>query len=452
VEIAFSGTPTIETINVITVQDNFSAPSPPDENMTFTLYGITVMDVQYWNGSAFVTVPGGSISGNNKVWRKITFAPIATSRIRVLINDTADHFFSRITEIEAFTPGAAQPNPLLPGFSAAQVAGGLPNPTAMAFAPDGRLFVCQQTGQLRVIRDGALLPDPFVTLTVSSAGERGLLGVTFDPNFANNHFVYVYYTATTPAIHNRVSRFEANGDVAVPGSETTILDLNNLSSATNHNGGAIHFGPDGKLYIAVGENANGANSQTLTNLLGKMLRINADGSIPSDNPFFNIATGNNRAIWALGLRNPFTFGFQNGTGRMFLNDVGEVTWEEINDGIAGSNYGWPNCEGICGNPSFRDPLFQYGHGTGPATGCAIVGAAFYNPAIVTYPSDYLGKYFYADLCSGWIRRFEPATASSNPFAINLSTPVDLQIGPDGNLYYLVRGGGGVVVKVTYSSA
>src|SRR4030095_7719083 len=168
------------------------------------------------------------------------------------------------------------------------------------------------------------------------------------------HFVYVYYTATTPAIHNRVSRFEANGDVAVPGSETTILDLNNLSSATNHNGGAIHFGPDGKLYIAVGENANGANSQTLTNLLGKMLRINADGSIPSDNPFFNIATGNNRAIWALGLRNPFTFDFQPGTGRMFINDVGELTWEEINDGIAGSNYGWPNCEGICGNPSFRD--------------------------------------------------------------------------------------------------
>ena len=123
-----------------------------------------------------------------------------------------------------------------------------------------------------------------------------------------------------------------------------ILELNNLG-ATNHNGGAIHFGPDGKLYAAVGENANGSNAQTLSNLLGKMLRLNADGSIPSDNPFFNVATGNNRMIWALGLRNPFTFDFQPGTGRMFINDVGEVSWEEINDGIPGSNYGWPSAEG-----------------------------------------------------------------------------------------------------------
>ncbi len=128
----------------------------------------------------------------------------------------------------------------------------------MAFAPDGRLFVCQQGGQLRVIENGVLLSTPFVTVTVNASGERGLLGVAFDPNFATNHFVYVYYTATTPAIHNRVSRFTANGNVAVAGSETVILDLDNLSSATNHNGGAIHFGPDGKLYIAVGENANGA--------------------------------------------------------------------------------------------------------------------------------------------------------------------------------------------------
>jgi len=107
-------------------------------------------------------------------------------------------------------------------------------------------------------------------LTVDSAGERGLLGVAFDPNFTTNNFVYVYYTATTPTTHNRVSRFTANGDVAVAGTEQTILDLNNLSSATNHNGGAIHFGPDGKLYIAVGENANASNAQTLSNLLGKI--------------------------------------------------------------------------------------------------------------------------------------------------------------------------------------
>src|SRR4029077_7857856 len=153
----------------------------------------------------------------------------------------------------------------------------------------------------------------------SAVGERGLLGVALDPNFQSNHFLYVYYTATTPAVHNRVSRFTANGDVAVPNSELILLELNNLSSATNHNGGAMHFGPDGKLYIAVGENANGSNSQTLANLLGKMLRINADGTIPDDNPFVGTATGQNRAIWAMGLRNPFTFAFQPGTGRMFIN-------------------------------------------------------------------------------------------------------------------------------------
>src|SRR6185369_6849026 len=191
--------------------------------------------------------------------------------------------------------------------------------------------------------------------------------------------VYVYYTATTPAVHNRVSRFTANGDVAAAGSETVLLELNNLSGATNHNGGSLHFGKDGKLYIAVGENANGANSQTLGNLLGKILRINSDGSIPTDNPFFGTATGANRAIWAMGLRNPFTFAFQPGSGRMLINDVGQNTWEEINDGIAGSNYGWPDTEGATSDPRFRSPIFFYGHGTSSTTGCAISGAAFYNP-------------------------------------------------------------------------
>ena len=208
---------------------------------------------------------------------------------------------------------------------------------------------------------------------MSSVGERGLLGVAFDPNFSTNHFVYVYYTAPAPSIHTRVSRFTANGDVVVYGSEAILLDLDNLSGATNHNGGAIHFGPDGELYIAVGENANSANSQTLSNLLGKILRINPDGNIPVDTPFYNQATGKNRAIWALGLRNPFTFTFQNGIGRMFINDVGENTWEEINDGLIGSNYGWPTTEGETTDPRFVSPLFVYGHGSGPTVGCAITG-------------------------------------------------------------------------------
>ncbi len=174
---------------------------------------------------------------------------------------------------------------LPPGFTEVQFGSDLAGtPTAMAFAPDGRLFVCLQDGRLRVIEQGVLLTDPFVTVTTTAFGERGLLGVAFDPNFAANQFVYVYYTVPAAPIHNRVSRFTANGNVAVIGSETPILELDNLSSASNHNGGAIHFGPDGKLYVAVGENNDPSNSQSLSNRLGKVLRINSDGTIPADNP------------------------------------------------------------------------------------------------------------------------------------------------------------------------
>lgn len=352
--------------------------------------------------------------------------------------------------------GGQQPLASVPnGFSETLVASGIASPTAMAFAPDGRLFVCEQGGALRVIKNGVLLAAPFVTLTVNSAGERGLLGIAFDPAFATNSFVYVYYTATSPAIHNRVSRFTANGDTAAPGSEVVILDLNNLSSATNHNGGAIHFGPDGKLFIAVGENANGSNSQTLGNLLGKVLRINSDGTIPSDNPFFNTATGNNRAIWALGLRNPFTFAFQPGSGRIFINDVGQNTWEEINDGIAGSNYGWPDTEGTTADPRFRSPLFAYTHGSSETTGCAIAGGAFYNPPVQQFPAEFVGDYFFADLCSGWIRRFHPVSGTAEGFATAISSPVDLKVASDGILFYLARGSGsntGVVFKVQHTAS
>ncbi|HYV25105.1 MAG TPA: PQQ-dependent sugar dehydrogenase [Pyrinomonadaceae bacterium] len=331
------------------------------------------------------------------------------------------------------------------GFSETQIASGLSSPTAMDIAPDGRIFICLQGGNLRVVKNGVLLPAPFLHLSVDSSGERGLLGVAFDPNFATNNFIYVYYTvpavASPPAApHNRVSRFTANADVVATGSEVVLLNLNDLSSATNHNGGAIHFGPDGKLYIAVGENANPANSQTLANLLGKVLRVNSDGTIPSDNPFFN-TPGARKEIWALGLRNPFTFSFQRGTTRMFINDVGQNTWEEINDGIAGSNYGWNTCEGFCSpsNPNFRDPLFEYGHGSTSTTGCAIVGGGFYNPPTVMFPASFVGKYFFADLCSGWMRLFDPANNTASDFASGISTPVDIKIANDGSLYYLAIG-------------
>lgn len=322
------------------------------------------------------------------------------------------------------------------GFSETAITG-FTNPTAMAIAPDGRIFVTQQGGALRVVKNGALLATPFVTLSVNSTGERGLLGVAFDPRFLDNHYVYVYYTTSTSPIHNGISRFTANGDVAAAGSEVVLMDLESLS-ATNHNGGAIHFGLDGKLYVAVGENAVPSNSQSLSNRLGKVLRLDSDGSIPVDNPFFNTASGDNRAIWALGLRNPFTFGVHPITGRLFINDVGQSTWEEINEGIAGANYGWPATEGPTSNPAYVSPLHWYANSN--SVECAIAGGTFYAPEVRQFPASYTDSYFFQDLCGGWIRRLDP-NAQSNGFATGLSSPVDLLVGHDGSLWSLARGGG-----------
>jgi glucose/arabinose dehydrogenase len=342
------------------------------------------------------------------------------------------------------------------GFSESAVATGLASPTAMAVSPDGRIFVCEQGGKLRVIKNGSLLAAPFATVTVSSSGERGLLGVALDPGFPATPYVYLYYTATSPTMHNRVSRFTASGDVAAPGSEVVILDLDDLSGATNHNGGAMHFGPDGKLYVATGENAYQPNAQDLTNLHGKILRINPDGSIPSDNPFYVMTSGRNRAIWALGLRNPFTFAFQPGSGRMLINDVGGATWEEINEGASGANYGWPAEEGPGSDPSYVFPVYEYSHGSGSGVGCAITGGTFYDPSTPQFPVGYVGSYFFADFCSGWIERVDPdAGYARSTFASNITRPVDLRVAADGSLYYLARGSGsttGALYRIQYGGS
>jgi glucose/arabinose dehydrogenase len=329
-------------------------------------------------------------------------------------------------------------------------------PTTMAFAPDGRIFVCQQEGAVRVIKDGALLPTPFVTVNGNEEGERGLLGIAFDPQFATTHpYVYLYYTSGSP-YHNKVSRFTAsssNPDVADAGSEVVLFDLPGLS-ATNHNGGAIHFGPDGKLYIATGENAVNSNSQSHSTVLGKILRIDKEysgtpgvPSIPADNPFYSANSGNNRAIWALGLRNPFNFSFQPGTGRMHINDVGWMEWEEVNLGEAGANYGWPTVEGDQDDPRFTRPHYAYPNTRNTSVagqGCAIVGSAFYNPANATFPADYAGDYFFGDYCEGWIRRLDVATGAVTEFADGIEGIVDIKVGDDGSLYYLSRTSGELV--------
>jgi glucose/arabinose dehydrogenase len=320
----------------------------------------------------------------------------------------------------------------------------------MEFAPDGRLFVAEEAGKVRIVKpNGTLATFLDISSKVDIAGERGLMGVTFDPNFATNHFVYLYYTrkatATTP-VHNRVVRVTASGDSAVAGSEVLVFRLNN-QSAQIHQGGALDFGNDGKLYLSTGDNATPGNAQSLGNLFGKVLRINKDGTIPTNNPFYATASGNNRAIWALGLRNPFKFAIKPGTSTIFINDVREDAWEEINQGAAGANYGWPIYEGPESDAKYIPPIFAYGHGSANTTGCSITGGAFYNPATVQFPSGYVGDYFFADFCNGWIRRYDPATDKAMGFATGLGSIVDLDVNKDGSLYYLSRGNPGLVGKI-----
>jgi glucose/arabinose dehydrogenase len=181
-----------------------------------------------------------------------------------------------------------------------------------------------------------------------------------------------------------------------------------------------------------------------------MLRINKDGTIPSNNPFYATASGNNRAIWALGLRNPFKFAVKPGTSTIFINDVGEDAWEEINRGASGANYGWPVYEGPESDAKYTSPIFAYGHGSTATTGCSITGGAFYNPATVRFPSGYVGDYFFAEFCNGWIRRYDPATDTATGFATGLSSPVDLEVNKNGNLYYLTRGSPASVGEIRYT--
>ena len=284
--------------------------------------------------------------------------------------------------------GAAKGAANLPqGFTDSQVVSGLTNPTDMEFAPDGRLFVLEQAGRVRFVRsDGTLGTFLNISTKVDATGERGLLGIAFDPAFATNRYVYLHYTrkaTSTVPVHNRVVRVTANATntAIVSGSEKLVFKLNNLSSATNHNGGDIHFHPVNKLlYIATGDNAQSSNAQSLNNLKGKILRINKNGTIPTSNPFYTAAnntqglqaSGKNRAIFALGFRNPFKFTFNKAGSLLFVNDVGQDAWEEINEVYAGNNYGWPLYEGQENDPKYSNPNYAYGHDGDPAvTGCAI---------------------------------------------------------------------------------
>jgi glucose/arabinose dehydrogenase len=382
--------------------------------------------------------------------RRSVHLPVATMAVALL---------ACVGTLLTLPKGPAQGATILPtGFTDSRVVSGLTSPTDMEFAPDGRLFVAEQAGKLRIAKpDGTLATFLDISAKVDSSGERGLQALTFDPGFSTNRYVYLQYTkkatSSTP-VHNRVVRVTANGNKVIAGSEKLVLRLNN-QTATNHMGGAIDFGKDGKLYIATGDNAGGAVAQQITNLFGKILRINKSGTIPTDNPFYSTASGNNRAIWALGLRNPFKFAIQPGTGTILINDVGENAWEEINRLQKGADYGWPVHEGVANDPPYVDPIFAYGHDGDPATtGCSITGGIFYNPKTVLFPPEYKGDYFFAEFCGGWIRSLDTASGNASRFATGIEMPVDLEVSKSGELYYLARGrtdSPALVGKIGYAS-
>jgi len=343
--------------------------------------------------------------------------------------------------IYGFDPNAAYASA---NIAATRVAAGLSIPVFVTTAPGdtGRLFIVEKGGAIKILdlNSGQVLATPFLNVPVDASGERGLLGMAFDPNYANNGFFYIYRTVTTPTPHNVVERYHAstNGNVADASSRQTILNLDNLSGATNHNGGWIGFGPDGDLYISTGDNANGANAQSLSTLLGKILRIDVDhGSpyaIPSDNPFVN-TSGARPEIFDLGLRNPWRPSFDSASGKLIIADVGESTIEEVNLGQKGANYGWPNAEGPSANPAFTNPIAFYNHSVGQS----ITGGYVYNGE-----SDGLaGQYFFADFIAGKVftLRFDGTnwvttdrTAQVHPNVGTITNPTSFGEDARGNLY------------------
>jgi glucose/arabinose dehydrogenase len=327
------------------------------------------------------------------------------------------------------------------GFEESTVYSGLNAPTSMQIAPDGRIFVSEKGGAIRIIKNGQLLANPFMQLQVDSFRDRGVSAIELDPNFSTNGYVYVHYNTYDPAKPDqqnnaskvRLSRFTANGDTVIAGSETILV--NNVPSDTGfHPGGFLDFGPDGKIYVGFGTPDVTRYSQDLMSFAGKVLRINPDGTVPSDNPFFGNPTARG-AIWAYGFRNPFTGAVDPTTGKIFVNDVGENSYEEVNELKKGKNYGWPTAEGYTNNPNLESPFFAYDHSFHPNNEAAVTGGLFYHGN--AWPSEYQGKYFFADYDEGTLRFVNPSTpGQATMFGTDLYRAVDLDLAPDGNVYYL----------------
>jgi glucose/arabinose dehydrogenase len=300
------------------------------------------------------------------------------------------------------------------------VATGLNNPLYLTTPPGDtdRLFIVEQAGTIRIVKGGALLPDPFLDIRdrVSSGGERGLLGLAFDPAYGSNGRFVVHYTDLNGNTRLSVFHVSADPDRADPASETIVLAVQQPFS--NHNGGQILFGPDGHLYLGLGDGGGAGdpegNGQKITDLLADILRLDLSSGTsavpPADNPFVG-RTDAEPAIWSYGLRNPWRFSFDRATGDLYIADVGQSAWEEVDVATAaagigkGVNYGWNRMEGAhcyaasaCDTTGLALPVLEYDHGQG----CSIIGGYVYRGAAIPALQ---GHYFYSDYCNGWVRSF-----------------------------------------------
>ncbi len=341
----------------------------------------------------------------------------------------------------------------IPALTARLVVSGLRSPLDLQSVPSDaeRLYVVEQAGRIRIVRNGQLLAAPFLDIAsrISSGGERGLLGLAFHPQFATNRRFFVNYTNS--AGHSYISEFRAgSADAADPGSERLLVEV--AQPFANHNGGGLAFDNSGRLLIALGDGGSGGdpqnNGQRLDTLLGKIARIDVDSgspyAIPADNPF--LATPGARGeIWAFGLRNPFKIAFDRPTGDLYIGDVGQNRIEEIDIGLAarrgGENYGWRITEGTqCFNPSsgcdrtgITPPVYEYTH----SEGCSVTGGVVYRgcrmPALA-------GSYFFADFCSGLVRSFRFAGGSAGELRdwssglSGVSAPTSFGVDAAGEVY------------------
>lgn len=390
------------------------------------------------------------------------------------------------------------------GFTQDVVVSGLTLPTAFTFLPDGRILIAHQDGVVRMFKNGALLPTPFIDVSdrVNDYWDHGLLGIAADPSFATNGYVYLLYTYENNAAQynstktGRLTRVTAVGDTASPATETVILGTQVgatcqsfpvgadciPSDSPSHSVGNIKFAADGSMFVTLGDGASFAavddlalRAQSLDSLAGKVLRVTPTGQGMSSNPFWNGSASANRSkVWAYGLRNPYRFNLRPGTTVPYVGDVGWITWEEVNVGTPGANLGWPCYEGdweqggysskpTCqalyaqGDAGWRRPLVPWSHfnAQGQGVSSAATGGAFYTGA--AYPSAYQGAYFYGDYGQGFIRYLKVDAnnqlipGSVTNFATAADGPVDIEMGPDQNLWYLAINTG-QLRRIRYASA